>query len=124
MMIIFKIGIGLLFLVLSGTLSASVVHAVRANVPAHRRWASTSFWIMVVAVVATELMVRIYGGNHGRGLLSIHLAFAIPFAVLLGILRFWITGVERQRLHRMLAYVCLALYGGTLGTGLVLLWKF
>lgn len=88
----------------------------------HKRVTNTAFWLALVAVVMTETFVRLRGGVEANALFWIHLCLAIPFLVTLAILRFWLTGLKKPTTHRKLGYLCMFLFGGTLITGLTLLW--
>lgn len=91
------------------------------NSTGHRRYATTATVIAVVAVVATEIFIRLHGGANGGPLFLIHLCFAIPFFLTLLTLRFYATGTRSPRVHRILAYSCCAAFVGALSTGAPLL---
>lgn len=126
-MIAFKVFILLLFLSVLLCMIGIISHARQITfnpnaLAQHRKWANVTFWLTLVAIIMTELFVRLNGGVQHRGLLMFHLCFACPFFVLLGLLRFRITGLRQPILHRKLASICMVLYGITLITGFILLW--
>lgn len=88
----------------------------------HRKWANLSFWMTLVAIVITELMVRISGGVQVSVLFVVHLVFAGTFLCTLATLRFWMTGLKQFQYHRIGGYTCFTMYAGTFVTGMVLLW--
>jgi len=128
MLILLKVLVPLMFLGVLIALLETSRHAIRysctraeADLSLHRQWANRSFWLSLLAVLLTELTVRLQGGVKNSDFLPIHLAFAVPFLVLLIMLRFWLTGVRSSMVHRWLAYACLAAYLGTFFTGFYLL---
>jgi hypothetical protein len=88
----------------------------------HKSWANLSFWSTVVAILVTEGMVRLNGGVTLDPLLAIHLGFAGSFLALFLSLRFWITGLKKRRLHKVMGYTCFAVYTVTFATGMYQLW--
>lgn len=90
----------------------------------HRDSAKRSFWIMIIAIVVTEVMVRFGGGLVDKPLFAIHMCFAVPFAILLTIMRFWVTGRKYPAIHWALAYACLSCFLISFITGMILLSKF
>ena len=94
------------------------------HTPTHRRFANLSFWTTLAAVVTIELMVRQNGGATLSWQFGIHLAFAIPFMLILGLLRFRLTGLRNKVSHRKWAYGCFALAFVMLITGVPILWNY
>ncbi len=89
----------------------------------HKRYANQTFISTVVAIVITEVVVRLNGGADLTPLFAVHLSFALPFFILLTIARFWVTGLKSPRHHKKIIYSCLACFLGTLATGSVLLYN-
>lgn len=87
----------------------------------HRRAARAIWWSALIAVMITELFVRMNGGLQPSPLFWIHLSCAVPFFVSLMLIRFWLNGLKHPALHRQLAYLCLVSFIGTIITGTILL---
>lgn len=67
--------------------------------------------ILMVFAVASVGWLKQQEGPAGHGIvLTVHLLFAVPFAILFVFLFFFFTGVRVPSYHRALVYPCLALF--------------
>ncbi|MEK7493927.1 MAG: hypothetical protein AAB630_02085 [Patescibacteria group bacterium] len=113
------------FVVVTAVFFLGVRYARHANqedayVTLHTRCINIALLALVAGVVSVRAFAWMKGGMRHDWLYFLHLSFVIPFAVLLILLRFKITGKsEYKAYHRPLAYMCLALYLGVLVTGFV-----
>jgi hypothetical protein len=90
----------------------------------HKKWTTFSVVGTLVAVGLTEAMVQFSIATDPRSTLFwVHMCFALPFLVLLLVLRFWMTGVHNVKVHRPMGIGVMALYGGTFLTGMTLLFS-
>lgn len=102
---------GIVLLLMLATLFVALDMRNNKNlIPLHKKFATATFWMMVVGVVVTEIMVRFHPHKEYSFLFEIHLPLAITSFVLMGALRFWITGERHPRLHKCLAYTAIATY--------------
>jgi hypothetical protein len=95
-------------------------------VQTHKRYTTFALGLALAAILATEAMVQLMDrsllfGELRGSLFWVHLPLAAAFFLLFLALRFRFTGLRAPRAHRALAYACLALYGGALGTGVALI---
>lgn len=79
--------------------------------------AATLFLVLTIETLSHLSTVHM----TGSWIFILHLFFAIPFVVLLIVLRVWANGVLRRRLHAPLAYTATVCFGGVLITGVVML---
>ena len=96
----------------------------------HEFWTTAAGWFMVFSIGATETVVYLHkqsllfrqeGSTHST-FFYVHLyCFAIPSFLLFLYLKWWMTGEKNKGRHRLLAYVMLFWYTGTLFTGFKLL---
>jgi uncharacterized membrane protein len=135
MIIFFKYAIAVMFVGLLLVLVKSVSSAFIANInidqyesvrESHKRWVGIAFWLMVIAVITTELMVKFNGGIQNKDFLYVHFAFAFPFAFVLASLHIWHKRLDKRKLivipSRTSISICFALYIGTMITGYIL-WR-
>jgi hypothetical protein len=89
----------------------------------HRGGTTCVMWLVLLTTVLIELMMLAQPAVGTRSALFwVHLPLAIIFVALFGLLRFKITGLA-SKVHRPLAYACLAAFAGALITGGILLWR-
>src|SRR5262245_33602233 len=87
----------------------------------HKKAANWTLGALVVAIALTEIFVRINGGVQHPKVLMFHLCAAIPFVILVFLLRFWVTGIRYPGTHGFLAFMCIILFVLTLFSGFYLL---
>ena len=105
-------------------LVASLVALARGNYRLHGRINFVFLVLTLTAVLGLELLVRVidpqvfdYFDEDTRQVMRVHLAFAVPSAVLLPVMYF--TGrTGRGRVHVGLAVLFAALWAGTVVTGI------
>jgi uncharacterized membrane protein YozB (DUF420 family) len=105
----------------------SLVALARGHYRLHGRLNVAFFGLTVAALLALEVVVRLldprlfdYFDERTRFLLSVHLAFALPAAGLMGAML--VTGLTRRRdLHLFLAGAFSVLWAGTFLTGIFFL---
>ena len=105
----------------------SLVALARGHYRLHGRLNLAFFSLTVVALLALEVVVRVldprifdYFDERTRLLLTVHLAFSLPAAALMGAMLY--TGLTRRRdLHLYLAGAFTVLWAGTFVTGIFFL---
>jgi hypothetical protein len=108
-------------------LVASLVALARGNYRLHGRINLAFFVLTLTAVLGLELLVRVidpglfdYFDADTRQVMRVHLAFAVPAALLLPVM--YVTGrTGRGRVHVGLALVFATLWTGTFVTGIFFL---
>ncbi|MDP3645501.1 MAG: hypothetical protein Q8R25_00230 [bacterium] len=86
----------------------------------HQLFGRITLGVTILAVVLTEVMVKI-AGLQATPLFWVHLSLALPFLLILIALQ-WMTGYRAPFWHKVLGYTCIIAYVGTLITGTVLLY--
>lgn len=100
--------------------SRTVAHGREKNIDTHRTTARRTFFLMVGLILFIEGLVRFNGGNAMSSLFFVHLTFAIPCFIGIIVLNFFLTGI-RSAYHARIAYTTLALFLGTVMTGIPLI---
>ena len=125
-----KIIVAFLFVLVLSALVKAVFYGRKSKhdslyISSHKYWATITVTLTVVSVVATEGFVRLFGGSTISFLFLFHLiVFALPYFVLVFVIRFFVTGERKPKTHRWLTYFVLVLYLGTFTTGMILLSQF
>jgi len=103
-------------------LAASLLALVRGNFRLHGRLNLAFFILTVAAVITFEILlqlgadVRSHLNDFERQMLNLHLCFALPLPLVMGVMLY--TGLKHQRkAHVALSVVFLILWAGTLVTG-------
>lgn len=115
------------FVIVTVAFFFGVRHAKRASqgaayITLHTICMNIALLALVAGVVSVRVFAWMRGGIQHNWLYFLHLSFVIPFAALLILLRFKITGKsEYKAYHRPFAYVCFVLYIGVFLTGFVIL---
>lgn len=87
----------------------------------HKVCALFSLILMIGSIIAVELLRYFQGMTGQEPMLAIHLSAAIPFFLLFILLFFLLTGLRAPRCHRLLVYVCLALFAVAFIPGAIML---
>ena len=95
-----------------------------ASLPAHQRAVNHTLFATIALILLIETLSQL-STTHATGgwLFKVHLAFAVPFVLLLVLMRFWITGLRWRSAHRVLAYTVAFCFVGVFVTGLSMLWS-
>jgi hypothetical protein len=120
-MVALKLLVLILGVLLISSLSLTIYQGRRRAISKHQRSANYFFWLMVLAILIIESIVRIRGGVTVDPLFIIHLCCSISFFIGLTVLRFYLTGLRSPSYHKYLAYGLLPLFLISASTGTWLL---
>lgn len=92
------------------------------DVQQHKRVATHALLATFFLIFSIETF-SYFSTEHmtGTWLFMVHMFFAVPFLVLLLVLRFWVTGVSKKRMHKPMAYTAAFCFAGVLVTGIFML---
>jgi hypothetical protein len=89
---------------------------------AHRGGINCVMWLMALSIGLIEMGLRTGAPGPYPALFWIHLPLAVAFLLLFLAIRVRFNG-HRSASHGVLAYACVALFGATLLTGGIMLWR-
>jgi hypothetical protein len=89
----------------------------------HKKLSKHTLRVLIVAIVVTEIMVRVKGGSQYDAAFFQHIIADGCFLILFLVTIYWVNGLKNPLYHRALAYATIFLYAAVLWTGLPLLFR-